>query len=159
MQTDEFWQDVTAPILENMRRKLRDLVRLIDKEGRRILYTDFEDELGGETTFDLPSFAAVADFGKFRAKALHFLKSHEDRPTIHKLRWNEPLTTADIADLERMLVEAGAGSAEDIERAKTEYLGLGIFLRSLVGLDREAAKWAFDGFLAGKTLHASQLTS
>ena len=35
--------------------------------------------------------------------------------------------------------------------------GLGLFVRSLVGLDREAAKGALGGFLAGKTLSANQI--
>src|SRR4029077_10713532 len=35
--------------------------------------------------------------------------------------------------------------------------GLGRFVRSLVGLDREAAKQAFAGFLQGRTLTADQL--
>lgn len=34
---------------------------------------------------------------------------------------------------------------------------LGLFIRSLVGLDREAAKAAFGEFLAGKTLTANQI--
>ena len=35
--------------------------------------------------------------------------------------------------------------------------GLGLFVRSIVGLDREAAKRAFDGFLTGKQLNANQI--
>ena len=35
--------------------------------------------------------------------------------------------------------------------------GLGLFIRSLVGLDRSAAKRAFEGFLADKTLNANQI--
>ena len=35
--------------------------------------------------------------------------------------------------------------------------GLGLFVRSLVGLDREAAKAAFNGFLAGESLTANQI--
>jgi type I restriction enzyme R subunit len=34
---------------------------------------------------------------------------------------------------------------------------LGLFVRSLVGLDREAAKDALSGFLEGKTLTANQI--
>ena len=34
---------------------------------------------------------------------------------------------------------------------------LGLFVRSLVGLDREAAKEALAGFIAGKTLSANQI--
>ncbi len=33
LQTDEFWQDVTTPMLENVRRKLRPLIKLIEKNG------------------------------------------------------------------------------------------------------------------------------
>ncbi|GDY20667.1 hypothetical protein LBMAG56_20130 [Verrucomicrobiota bacterium] len=35
--------------------------------------------------------------------------------------------------------------------------GLGVFVRSLVGLDREAAKRALAGFMAGKVLTANQI--
>ena len=68
-----------------------------------------------------------------------------------------PLTRADLDELERMLTTSGLGSAEDIQKAKETSHGLGLFVRSLVGLDREAAKQAFAGFLAGKTLSANQI--
>ncbi|WP_370023120.1 type I restriction-modification enzyme R subunit C-terminal domain-containing protein [Planotetraspora sp. GP83] len=51
----------------------------------------------------------------------------------------------------------GFGTEDDIERAKNEHGGLGVFLRSLTGLDREAAAKAFDHFQAGKDLTANQL--
>ena len=34
LQTDEFWQDITAPILETVRRRLRELVKLIEGNPR-----------------------------------------------------------------------------------------------------------------------------
>src|SRR3989475_5802129 len=49
IQTDEWWQDVTTPMLENVRRRLRALVKLIEKEQRKPIYTDFGDEIGSET--------------------------------------------------------------------------------------------------------------
>lgn len=55
-----------------------------------------------------------------------------------------------------MLVESGAGAGE-INRAKEQTRGLGLFIRSLVGLDRDAASDALSGFLAGKALNASQI--
>jgi type I restriction enzyme R subunit len=63
------------------------------------------------------------DFEKFRAKARQFLLDHEDHPAIHKLRWNEPLTADDIACLEKILIEAGAATDHEIDRAKEEPLG------------------------------------
>ncbi|MCC7242385.1 MAG: DEAD/DEAH box helicase family protein [Acidobacteria bacterium] len=157
LQTDEWWQDVTVPMLEVVRRRLRDLVRLIDKHQRKPIYTDFEDVMGAEVGVALPGFGAGADFAKFRAKAQAFLRAHLDHVAVQKLRTNKPLTAMDLSELERVLVESGVGPREDIERAKTESHGLGLFVRSLVGLDREAAKQALAGFMAGKPLGANQI--
>lgn len=132
-------------------------MKFIEKVQRKPLYTDFADQLGAEIAVDLPGFGAGADFERFRAKARHFLRAHENHAAIQKLRTNVPMTAADISDLEAMLAAAGVGTAEDIKRAKTESDGLGVFVRSLVGLDREAAKKAFAGFLKGKTATANQI--
>ena len=48
---DEWWSDVTLGMLENSRKRLRLLVKLIEKSKKKIVYTDFIDELGTETTF------------------------------------------------------------------------------------------------------------
>jgi len=56
-----------------------------------------------------------------------------------------------------MLAEAGLGGPDQLTKAKEECHGLGLFIRSLVGLDRESAKAAFNGFVNGRTLNASQL--
>ena len=114
IQEDEWWQDVTLPMLESARKRLR-------------------------------------------AKARAFLGQHADHVAIRKLRMNRPLTPVDLDELERMLAESGAGDARDLERARAESQGLGLVVRSLVGLDREAAKEAFAGFLSGKTPTANQI--
>lgn len=157
VQTEEWWQDVTIPMLEVLRRRLRDLIKLIEKAKRRPIYTDFEDEMGGETAVELPGFAGGTDYLRFRAKAQAFLRAHQDHVAINKLRMNRPLTASDLAELERMLAESGIGAAEDIRRAAGESRGLGLFVRSLVGLDRAAAKAALAGFLDGKALSAGQI--
>lgn len=157
VQTDAWWQDVTVPMLEGMRRRLRDLIKLIEKQKRKPIYTDFEDEMGGEIPVDLPGFSQGTDYTKFRAKAQAFLRAHQDHMAIRKLRMNKALTAADLAELQRMLADNGVGAAEDIRRAAEESHGLGLFVRSLVGLDRQAAKEALAGFLNGKTLGANQI--
>jgi len=157
IQTEEWWQDVTIPMLERVRRRLRSLVKLIEKRKRKTIYTDFEDEMGGETNITFPGLIPAGDFEKFRVKARAFLREHQDHVTIHKLRMNRALTATDLAELERMLEQSGIGVAGDIARAKKESHGLGLFVRSLVGLDREAAKEALAGFISGKTLGANQI--
>ncbi|MFH0796966.1 MAG: DEAD/DEAH box helicase family protein [Candidatus Omnitrophota bacterium] len=157
IQTDAYWQDVTIPILETARKRLRTLVKLIEKTKRKYVYTDFEDQMGKEAAVELSGFGAGADFERFRAKARQFLREHENHLTIHKLRWNKPLTATDLEELERIMLQAGVGTSVDLNRAKQESRGLGLFIRSLVGLDREAAKRAFDQFLSGKISTANQI--
>ena len=157
VQTDEWWQDVTTSMLEVVRRRLRSLVKLIEKQQRKPIYTDFEDELGKETNVDLPGFKAGDTFEKFRDKARAFLREHQNEFAIYKLRMNAPLMPGDLADLERILAESGVGSAEEIKRAKQESKGLGLFVRSLVGMDREAAKRSFAKFLTKKQFTANQI--
>jgi type I restriction enzyme R subunit len=155
VQTDEFWQDVTTAILEDVRKRLRSLVKFVEKTGRTNIYTDFVDVIGDEQLVELPGFAAGHDVERFRDKAHRFLKAHENDPAIHKLRWNEPLTQEDLDALEKIMVEAGA-TKEAMRKVRTGG-ELGLFVRSMVGMDREAAKRAFDGFLTGKTLAANQI--
>lgn len=157
LQTDAWWQDATVPMLEAMRRRLRQLVQFIDKRQRKPVYTDFDDDLGSETAVDLPGFGQGTDDAKFRAKAQAFLRAHQDHVAIRKLRMNRALTAADLAELERILGESGVGAPEDIRRAAEQAQGLGLFVRSLVGLDRQAAKEAMTGFLDGKALGANQI--
>jgi type I restriction enzyme, R subunit len=157
IQTETWWQNITVPLLERARKRLRRLVRFIDKIQRQPIYTDFIDELGTETLVDLPGFGSGNDFDRFRAKARQFLLAHESHITIHKLRFNEPLTPTDLNELERMLLESGIGTPEHLEQAKQTSQGLGIFIRSLVGLDREAAKLAFGTFLSGSAVSAAQI--
>jgi type I restriction enzyme R subunit len=56
-----------------------------------------------------------------------------------------------------MLVESGTGTLEEVEKAKVESEGLGLFVRSLVGLDQGAAKQALASFLEGRILSANQI--
>ena len=157
LQTDEWWQDMTTPMLETVRKRLRSLVKLIEKQQRKPIYTDFEDVMGSEITVELPGFTPLDSFEKFRDKARAFLREHLDHLAIQRLRMNQPLTALDLTELERMLAESGGVNREHLRKAKGECEGLGMFVRSLVGMDREAAKQTLNGFMAGKTLTANQI--
>jgi type I restriction enzyme R subunit len=157
LQTDEWWQDATVPMLEVMRRRLRGLVQFIDRRQRKIVYSDFEDERGEETHIGLPGLAVGTDEARFRAKVQTFLRQHLDHAAIKKLRTNQPLTESDLRDLEALLMTSGAGEAEDIRRAAVDAQGLGLLVRFLVGMERPAAKQALANFTRGKVLTANQL--
>ncbi|RKT90047.1 type I restriction enzyme, R subunit [Saccharopolyspora antimicrobica] len=153
---DEWWQDVTLPMLENMRRKLRGLVRLIEKTKRNPVYTDFEDELGELTSASLSGMNLGTDFSLFEHKIRIYLNTHQDNMVVQKIRRNRQITTADLDALQKVFVDNGLATSADLDVVH-ERGGLGIFLRSMTGLEREAAVRAFDRFQQGKTFTANQL--
>ena len=158
IQSEQWWEDVTTPMLEIVRRRIRDLVKLIEKKKRKPVYTDFEDQMGEQSDIELPGVTSSDEtFAAFRRKAKAFLRQHEDHSSIKKLRENIALTTDDIAELETLLIENGVGTEEYIEQAKQASEGFGLFVRSLVGLDRKAAKDAMNKFLNGKTWEPNQI--
>jgi type I restriction enzyme, R subunit len=156
IQTEQWWEGVTVQLLELVRLRLRDLIQHIEKSRKAIVYSNFADEIGDGIELQLPQVGA-ADFARFRAKARHFLRAHQDNIVLHKLRQGRPLTASDLSELERMLLEAGVGESGDIERARQNSRGFGGFVRSLVGLDRAAVSEAFSEFLAAGTASVAQI--
>lgn len=143
---DEWWTDVTPTMLETARTRLRGLMTLVDGAPRIRVFTDFEDALGEAVMVDLPGVTPGTDRERFEAKVRSYLRSHQDHVAIQRLQRNKPLTTDDLASLEAMLVAAGADD-NHITWARDRDGGLGIFVRSLVGMDRSAAAEAFSRFL------------
>lgn len=154
--SDLWWEGITVPLLELVRLRLRGLVHHIEKGRKAIVYTNFVDELGQGIEHDLPEVGAV-DFARFKKKARHFLREHEDHISIAKLRHGKPLTTTDIEELRQMLLSAGIGEAAHLEKASELAHGFGLFIRSLVGLDRAAVAEAFSSFLSDTSVTADQI--
>jgi type I restriction enzyme, R subunit len=155
IQADEFWQDITLPMLETVRRRLRALVKLIEHKKRLLVYSDFEDRAGAATDIMVSGIPLGTDMDAFRRKARVFLLPHENHIAVLKVKRNQPLTTTDLKELERIFLEAGVD--ETALGALQAEGGLPRFVRALVGLDREAAKLAFTEFLGGRRLTADQL--
>ena len=146
IQNEDWWDGIDVPTLEFVRRRLRDVVHLIDKTSRNILYSNFEDDFGAGVSIDLPGTSGI-DVHSFKKKARAFLRAHEDNVALVKVRTAKPLTPTDIEALQTMLTEAGVGTDEDLETASQNAEGFVGFLRSLVGLDRKAVEASFAEFL------------
>lgn len=114
---------------------------------------DFDGTL---TRIELPHAGIGTDKPRFLMKVRHFLKAHADHITIQKLYRNEQLTQQDLSELERILRDETEASDADIAVVTSDG-GLGLFIRSLIGLDRDAAKDAFAEVLAGQNLNANQI--
>ncbi|WP_313405018.1 DEAD/DEAH box helicase family protein [Aeromicrobium sp.] len=153
---DEWWVDVTLPMLEVARLRLRGLIRFIEKTSRNPVYTDFEDVLTDGVEVVLTGGTPGTNFERFRAKAEAYLREHLDNLVLQRLRRNKQLTPDDLTELEGLLIAAG-GQRADIVWAGEQTEGLGIFVRGLVGLDRSAAAEAFEKYLDGTRFTAAQV--
>lgn len=153
----DWWVDVTVPMLEQMRVRLRDLVRLLDARERPLIYTDFEDTLGPVTDVEVVPGSPGVDRQRFRTKAFAFLSARADDAVLFKVRHGKQLTALDLESLETIMRESGEFTPGELALAATENDGLGLFVRSLLGLDRSAAQDALADFIAGQTFTANQL--
>ena len=159
IQDPAFWEGLNLEMLEDMRLRLRGLVPFLDKKNRKIVYTDFKDEVIGVehgTMIAMPKMTGV----QYEKKVRDYLSNHLDHLVIHRLRTNQPLTPKDLDGLESTLAEIGEEDGrvllEDL-LTRTGAPSLAWFVRSLVGMDRAAAQAAFARFLSDRSLTAPQI--
>ena len=161
IQTDEWWVDVSYPMLEDARKRLRSIVQLIERSRKTPLYSDFADELGESTEVELPGTGGSVgspEFERFRRKVQRFLTENLANDIVAKIRSGEPIGAAEMDELQRVLVAAGIGDTDTFAQASERAGSFGLFIRSLVGLDRAAAKRAFARFLDNKRYSRNQFT-
>jgi type I restriction enzyme R subunit len=158
LQTESWWAGITLPLLEEVRIRLRDLIKFLDKVEATIVYTDFEDTIGDHTPIFVAGYASAEEMRQYRLKVERFIRDNASHITINKLRMNRQITRQDLEELERLLFTAKeVGSREDFEKVFGHQQSLGMFIRKLVGLDREAASEAFGEFLHNTTYSATQI--
>ena len=155
IQTDGFWENITPQILEAVRRKLRDLVSLIEPKERKDVITNFEDEIGEGNEVKMPEVGSGVDKARFKMKMRRFVEDHRDHITLIKVRRGKILTKQDLNELEVILRDQGVADDEHLNQLKDDG-GLGLFLRSLTGLDKSAAKDAFGKFVINYQLSSDQ---
>lgn len=137
---------------EHIRESLRNLIKYIPVELVRYT-TNFDDEV---LSMDWKkSELENDDLKNYKAKAEFYVRQHQDEVAIVKLKGNVPLTSEDIAALERILWSE-VGSQEDYE-AELGAKPLGEFVREIVGLDMRAAKEAFSNYLNNANLDSRQI--
>ena len=102
VQETDFWEGIALGGLEDLRLRLRGIVPFLDKKERKIVYTDFQDEVMGvreEPTLYMPKMTGA----QYEKKVKEYLRNHLDHLVIRRLRTNQPLTDADLKGLESTL--------------------------------------------------------
>jgi len=138
---------------EDIRIKLRDLIKFIPENERNRYDTNFTDDVlsieWNESQLDND------DLANYKKKVNYYILQHQDMPVIAKLKGNKPLTPDDIKSLEHILWEE-LGTKEQYE-AQYSKTPLGELVRSIVGLSLQAANEAFSAFLNDARLDSRQM--
>jgi type I restriction enzyme, R subunit len=159
MQENQFWEGMNLNGLEELRLRLRGLMPFLDKKKRKIVYTDFEDEVLSVRQEELVAMPNMTS-AQYEKKVKSYLDSHRDHLVIHRLRTNQSLTAADLVGLEAALVEIGEDDGETLLSGlleRSDAPSMAYFVRTLVGLDRSAAQAMFSEYLNDRSLSPPQI--
>lgn len=160
IQENGFWEGIGLRALEDLRIRLRDLVQFLDKKKRKLVYTNFRDEIVGVRDEESPVYMPKMTGEQYEKKVKDYLSNHLNHIVIQRLRTNQPLTEADLHGLETTLQEIGEDEGETLLTDLLKRSGapsLAYFIRSMVGMDRSAAKAAFAKFLGDRSLTPPQI--
>ena len=156
IKKQDFYKGISQKKLDSVREELRELIQYLDTRGRAIIYTDLKDsEI--IMTFSEPTLAS--NYGtSYRRRVESFIRENKNQLTISKLLSNEPITSKELMLLEEILFDGEErGTRADFEKEFGQE-PLGVFIRSIIGLEIKAAQDAFSEFLQAGNLRADQMT-
>ena len=147
------WENVSLAWLEKVREDLRELVKFLMGQDGRWFSVNIEDTITNEGVI-----VGITPRVTYKQSVLDFLAQNRHLPVLQKIYGLEQLTSADFIELERILWQE-LGSKADYDKF-TDGMPCGsnvaIFIRSLVGVDRNNAVMRFSEFISGNTLNADQ---
>lgn len=167
IKTDEFWEGMNLKVLEEIRKRLRLLIKYVDPGEKKIVYSNFADSLTEGSVFEPGTEAFKNDeLAAYRQKMNAVIDENLDKEVIWKVRCNRPLTDSDLKQLEEIL---SLSTAKDKELFKEAYQSnyhqktgkdnpsLELLIRSIVGLERKSVEKAFLDFIEGSNFSSLQL--
>lgn len=163
---DSYWKDITIVMVDEIRKKLRLLVRFLQREKREKVYTNFED--GGISIEDIDTENLYpSELKKYKEKMESILNQmvKDTSTTIYKIRHNMPITELDLEVLDKKLFKE-SGERETFHNiydnkitqkwTDLENPPLSMLIRSIVGLDRNNVEKEFSKFVSGSDYSSVQ---
>ena len=158
VQTDVYWNNRTLERIDEMRRALRDLVKYIEYETIENVYTSFEDELDTSNVVVRDVVPQYQTLQGYKDRVAKYLRENKDHLVIHKITHNQRITEEELHQLEEILFDGDSIGTREEYTANYGDQPLGTFIRSILGMDIEAANAAFAGFINSSSLSADQMT-
>uniref|UniRef100_UPI0030EBB481 type I restriction-modification enzyme R subunit C-terminal domain-containing protein n=1 Tax=uncultured Cyclobacterium sp. TaxID=453820 RepID=UPI0030EBB481 len=149
-------QQANVVNLDEVRVALRELMQFMDEIDQPIIETHFQDYLD-LSKIEERDIVRDSTLEPYRRRVERYLEAHKDHLVISKIKNNQPITAAELAQLQAIFFNAEeVGSREEFEKegkGKT----LAYFIRELIGLDKEAVQAAFAEFIQQHNLNAAQI--
>jgi len=157
VQKEAYWDNIHAKALDDLRTALRELIKYLDAVSQEPVYTHFEDNLDLSQVKEYNPLSTYVQLRPYKERVEAYIRKNKHHLVIAKLQNNQPITSKELEALEALLfTEEGAGTKSDF----VEHYGekpLGVFIRSVVGLSKEALNQAFAEFISTGQLTASQM--
>lgn len=156
ISTDNYWKEsFSLAGLENIRVEIRNLIRLLEKEKRRIVYSNFGDEITTPIISEALTTYTISE--NYKQRVEKYIRENVNNPVIQKLKQNIPISHSELQSLENILFDGKERGTKDDFIKSNGKQPLGKFIRSIVGMDTNAAKEAFSEFLNAGNLSADQI--
>ena len=158
LQVEQFWKTININRLDHVRVALRDLMKYLDKDQQQIIETNFEDELDFTGVMQHDLIPAYGRLQSYKDRVESYVREHSHHLVIQKLKTNKPITETEIHALESILFDGNTVGTKKDYIATYGDKPLGVFIRSIVGLEVAAAQEAFAEFIQTGNLKADQMT-
>lgn len=156
LKDPDFYQDLSQKKLDQVREEIRDLMQYLKTEGIKTIYSNFQDDVA--TYEPSQQVESVTSSIIYKTRVERFIRENKNQIAINKLLKNKQITVNELDQLEGLLFNGNErGTKEDFVNAYGEQ-PLGKFIRSILGLEVEAANTAFAEFLQAGNLRADQMT-
>lgn len=154
VQAEEYWDANDILLFEHTRKQLRDLIQLL-YDGRRmkiiktVLTDPVLDEKEGQPLPQEESFV------NYKKKVNQYIEANRESLAIFKLTHNKPITDVELADLQNVFLRQ-LGSEDDYKK-EFGATPLGILIRNIAGMDKEAVHEAFADFINSQRFNQNQI--
>ena len=154
LQTENFWQNLSLSNLERIRIELRDLMKFLVGDKQATFTVDIEDEIinGGKAK-------GIVTVTTYKQRVFDYLVENLTTNTaLQKILMIEKLERSDLIELENILWKE-LGTKEEYDKYTQNRFSEGnvaIFIRSMIGVNRDIAADKFSKFLDENTLNSQQ---
>lgn len=149
--TNEYWENINITELEKIRLEIRELIKFLPQ---KIIIGTIESKFDDNVIELIGGKTPKPNFKNYKQRVMDYLIEHVDSGAIYKIRNLIPLDNCDIEELKDILC-VQLGSKTDYDSIANGH-DFGVFVRQIVGLDREAISLIFSKYLSQYSFNTKQ---